>query len=32
MGTFTLTQVHFFVKKRYFYVVTVGAAPLVTLS
>ncbi len=32
MGTFTLTQVHFLWKKRYFYFVTVGDAPLVTLS
>ncbi len=31
MGTFTLTQV-FLEKKQYFYFVTVGYAPLVTLS
>ncbi len=32
MGNFTLTQVHFLLKKLYFYFVIVGDAPLVTLS
>ncbi len=31
MGTLTITQVHFLWKKQYFYIVTVGDAPLVSL-